>query len=196
MEASQDRCSSICRIFHPQKHRWIKKFVFHCTIFNIYFVYIQKQGGLGTRLIRKKPFLSESDNCSASDRLGRNFPTVQNGPEKRKNLYLIKLVSNWKRAIKKEHTTFLFFSILVFEIGSNWFSIKFCIRKSNSFFQKCRRGNKKKQANLKIRVKIFLKWLLWSIATKLENVATKIFYGKLVRNCLDEIEFLKFDLWF
>ena len=37
--------------------------------------------------------MSEQANFSASDQLGRNFPTVQNGPEKRKNLYLVKLVS-------------------------------------------------------------------------------------------------------
>ena len=31
------------------------------------------------------------------------------GLEKRKNLYLIKLVSNWKREIRKGHRSFLFF---------------------------------------------------------------------------------------
>ena len=45
---------------------------------------------------------------SASDRLGRNFPTVPNGG-KRKNLYWIKLASKWKRAIRKGHTSFLVF---------------------------------------------------------------------------------------
>ena len=44
-------------------------------------------------MLSKKLFLSEQANFSASDRLGGNFPTVQNGPEKRKNLYLTKLVS-------------------------------------------------------------------------------------------------------
>ena len=41
---------------------------------------------------KQKFFMSEQVNFSASDQLGRNFPTVQNGPEKRKNR-LIKLVS-------------------------------------------------------------------------------------------------------
>ena len=54
-------------------------------------------------------FLSEQGNFSASDRLGKNFSTVQNGLEKRKNLYLIKLVSKSKRAIRKGHTSFLVF---------------------------------------------------------------------------------------
>ena len=40
---------------------------------------------------KKKKF--ETANFSASDRLRRIFPTVENGLEKRKNLYLIKLVS-------------------------------------------------------------------------------------------------------
>ena len=44
------------------------------------------------KVAEKKNFLSEQANSFASDRLGRNFPTVQNGPKKRKNLYLIKLV--------------------------------------------------------------------------------------------------------
>ena len=39
--------------------------------------------------------MTEQGNFSTSDWLGRNFPTVQNGLEKRKNLYLIKLVSKW-----------------------------------------------------------------------------------------------------
>ena len=54
-------------------------------------------------------FLSEQANFSASERLGKKFPTVQNGPEQKKNLSLIKLVSKWKKAITKEHTRFLVF---------------------------------------------------------------------------------------
>ena len=41
----------------------------------------------------QKKLLSEPANFSASDRLGRSFRTVQNGVEKRKNLYLI----NWSQ---------------------------------------------------------------------------------------------------
>ena len=43
------------------------------------------------------------------DLFPRNCPTVQNCPKKKKNLYLIKLVSKWKRAIRKGHTSFLVF---------------------------------------------------------------------------------------
>ena len=50
--------------------------------------------------------MSEQANFSASYRVGR---TVQNGPEKRENLYLIKLVSKLKRAIGKGHAAFLIF---------------------------------------------------------------------------------------
>ena len=77
-------------------HRRMKKFVLYCDrctvvtrFFNLNFVRIYT---LGTRLL-SKIFLSEQVNFSAPGRLGRNFPTVQDGPEKRKNLYLIKLVS-------------------------------------------------------------------------------------------------------
>ena len=67
----------------------MKKFVLHCKIctvvtrfLNVNFVPIQKEDTLGTRLISKKLFLSESANCFNSDRFRRNSPTVQNGPEK------------------------------------------------------------------------------------------------------------------
>ena len=117
MEASQDGYFLICNRFFRQKARWMKKFVLHCNrwtvvtrSFNLSFVHIKKKGTLGTRLISQKfLFLSEPANFSASDRLGRNFRTVHNGFEKRKNLCLIKLLSKWKMAIRKEHTSFLLF---------------------------------------------------------------------------------------
>ena len=67
-------------------------------------------------------------------------------------------------------------------------------------FKKCRRGTKKKQPNLKIRFKMFLKCLSWSIITKLENAKTKFFlqdidqesFGWIVSN----FWFYPFDLWF
>ena len=79
----------------------MKKFVLHCNrytvvtqFFCLNFVRIQKEGTLGAGLIsKKKKFLSELANFSASDRLGRNLPTVQNGLEKGENIYLIKYVS-------------------------------------------------------------------------------------------------------
>ena len=53
--------------------------------------------------------MSEQANFSASHQLERIFPTVQNGLEKRQNHYVIKLASKLKRAIRKEHTSFLVF---------------------------------------------------------------------------------------
>ena len=67
-----------------------------------------------------------------SDQLGRNFPAVQNGLEKREDLNLMKLVSKWKRTNGKGHTSFLLFLFWGFEIGANRVRTKFCIRKSNS----------------------------------------------------------------
>ena len=88
-------------------------------------------------------FLSESANCFVSDRLGRNFPTVQNGPKKRKNLYLIKQVSKWKRAIGKELTSFLLFHFW----GLKWVPIDSPVNSASEnltyCFQKCRCGTKK-----------------------------------------------------
>ena len=61
-------------------------------------------------MISKKKFLSKPPYFSASDRLGRNFSTVRNGLEIRKNFYLIKLVSKGKNAIRKRHTGCLLFN--------------------------------------------------------------------------------------
>ena len=52
-------------------------------------------------MLSKKKNLSEQANFSASDRRRRNFPTVHNGPGKRKHLYLINVVSKCKRMIRK-----------------------------------------------------------------------------------------------
>ena len=115
--ASQNGCPVIYRRFVPQNHRWMKKYVLQCNrrtvvarFFNINFVYIKKEDTLETRLISKKTFFCLNQlNILLQIDLGRNFPTVQNGPEKRKNLYSIKFVSKWKRPIRKRHKSFLFF---------------------------------------------------------------------------------------
>ena len=67
------------------------------------------------------------------------------------------------------------FSFLEFKLGANRLSIKFCIKKYNFFLKQMYASQQKKQPNLKIQVKIFLKCPLWSRAAKLENVGTKIF---------------------
>ena len=121
--------------FLPQKHRWIKKFVLHCNrctvvsrFFNLNFIGICKEDTLGTRLRSKKKFLSEPANFSASDRLRRNFSTVENGLEKRKNLSLIELVLKWKREIRKGYTSFLLFQFWNLKLVPIDSAFKFCIR--------------------------------------------------------------------
>ena len=60
--------------------------------------------------------MTEPANFSASDRFGRNFPTVQNSLQKRKKLHLIKLVSQLRRAIRKGHASFLLFHFWDFKL--------------------------------------------------------------------------------
>ena len=100
------------RRFFPQNCRRMNKFVLHCNkctivtrFFNLDFV-----GRYPWKKFAKQIFfVCEQANLSPSDRFRKNFPTVQNGPEKRKNYYLIKLVSKSKREIRKKHTSFLVF---------------------------------------------------------------------------------------
>ena len=100
-------------------------------------------------------------NCSALDWIGRNFPTIQNSPEKKKKP-LFNEIGLKKMAIGKRHTSFFLFSSLGFEIGANRFIIKFCIRKSNLFSQKCKLGTKKSRQTWKSRLKVF--WnVLWDL---------------------------------
>ena len=134
MEASQDVCYLICRKFLLQKHRW-RKFVLHCNrctavrrFFNLIFVRIKKEGTLGTGLISKKKIVWTSQllwfrltwkkflNCAK-----------WSGKEEKPQ------VSKWKRATRIGHASFFFFLGGGFGIGANRFSIKSCIRSSNSF---------------------------------------------------------------
>ena len=76
-------------------------------------------------------------------RLGRNFPTVPNYPKNEK-IYLIKLVSKWKRAIRKGYTRFLFFNcwdLKLVPIAS--------IGNLTYFFQKCMGGIKKSSRTIR-----------------------------------------------
>ena len=68
-------------------------------------------------MIRKKIISAEPANFSASDELGRNFPTVQNDLEQRKNLYLIKLVSVMKNSNYKRAYELFAFLFLGFDWG-------------------------------------------------------------------------------
>ena len=88
------------RSIYSQKHIRMKKFILHgnrCIVvtrfFNLDFARHIKGRYPWNEVAEQKNFLSQQASFSASDRLGRNFPTVQNSPEKRKNFYLIKLVS-------------------------------------------------------------------------------------------------------
>ena len=144
--------------------------------------------------------MSEQANFSASDQLGRNFPTVQNGPEKRKNLYLIKLVSKWKRTIWKGHTSVLVFhfwdlELALIDSALNSASVNFNLR-----FLKCRNGTKKTSQIWKCRLKFF-----GNVSCDLKPQNWEIFepnfcYRKLTRDRVDEIVFVKFwsfsfDFW-
>ena len=120
----------------------------------------------------KKKFLSEPANFSTSDQISEK--TVQNGLEKRKNLYLIKLLSKWKMAIRKGHTSFLLFhfwdlKLVPIDSALNLLQVTCLI-----FFKNVG-VVPRKAAKLENPVKIFLKCPLWSIAAKLENVGTKMF---------------------
>ena len=90
------------RRFLPQKLRRMK-LVLHCSkctvvtrFFHLAFVRIQKEGILRTKLVSKMFFLSEQANFFSFRPTWKKFPTVQNAPEKRKNLYL-----NWPQNEKE-----------------------------------------------------------------------------------------------
>ena len=59
------------------------------------------------------------------------------------NLYLIKLVSKWKRAIRKRHTNFLLFYFYDLKLVSIDSALNSASVKLTHSFQKCRRGTKK-----------------------------------------------------
>ena len=123
MEASQYECSLICvDLSLKSMDEWRNLFYIvynRCNavtrFLNLFFSVYKKKVAL-KRGCERIFFLSEQANFSVSDRLGRNFPTVQNGLEKRKNLYLIKLVSKQKRKV-------IGFCFFIFVIWSFWFFI-------------------------------------------------------------------------
>ena len=122
----------------------------------------------------KKENLSELVNCSASDRLGKIFPTVPNGLEKSYKLYLIKLVSKYKWAIRKEHTSFFLFYFWDLKLVPSDSALNFVSRNVTRSFQKCKCDTKKSSQIWKFGLKLF--WnVLSSIAAKLENGEIKIF---------------------
>ena len=114
---------------------------------------------------KQKVFMSEQANFSASDQLGRNSPTVQNGPEKRKNR-LIKLVSKWKRASRKGDTSFLFFYFWDLKLVPIDLALNFASGNLTWDFIKCRNGTKKTS-------QIWISGVFR--AAKLENIWTKFF---------------------
>ena len=58
-------------------------------------------------MISKRKLLPEPANFSASDRLGRNFPIVQNGLEKKENTLFNQIGLKMKKG--KRHMSFLLF---------------------------------------------------------------------------------------
>ena len=63
-------------------------------------------------------FSTEAANFSASDRPRSKFPTIQDGPEKIKNLNLIKLVQKGNEPKRKCHTSFIVLHFLNFKLVS------------------------------------------------------------------------------
>ena len=60
-----------------------------------------------------------------------------------KNLYLIKLVSKWKRAIRERHTIFLLFYFYDLKVVSIDSALNSASVKLTHSFQNCRRGTKR-----------------------------------------------------
>ena len=94
-------------------------------------------------IVKQKNFVPKQTNFSASDRLVKNFPTVQNGAEERKNIYLIKLVSKWKRAIRKGRTIFLVFHFWDLKLVPIDSALNSASDNLTKIFKKCRNGTKK-----------------------------------------------------
>ena len=148
----------------------------------------------------KKFFLSKQANFSASDRLGRNISTVENGPEKMKSPYLIRLVSKWKREIKKGHTSFLFFHFWDLKLVPIDSALNSASGNLTWDFKKCRNGTRKTSQISKSRLKSF--WnVLWDLKPQNWKILEpNFFYRKFTRNRVKEIVFVKFwfypfDLW-
>ena len=113
----------------------------HCgyTIFQSTFYPHEKVKYSWNVVDKKKIILTEPANFSASDELGRNFPTVQNDLEQRKNLYLIKLVSVMKNSNYKRAYCFFIFGIWLGLINS---ALRSASGTLGHFFQKSRHGTK------------------------------------------------------
>ena len=95
---------------------------------------------------RKKTSVSDSANFYALEWLEKKFSPAQNCPKQRKNLYLIKFVPKWKRAIRKGYTSFIPFnfwdlSLVQFDLALNSASGNL-----NCFFKEFSRWYRKKQS--------------------------------------------------
>ena len=77
--------------------------------------------------------------------------------KKIKNYYLIKLVSKWKGAIIKGHTSFFKFDFWNFKLVSIDSTLDSASGMQTNFYQKCGRGTKKNCQTWKFRLK-FIKW--------------------------------------
>ena len=132
-----NKCLSVkvCTLLTWLQLSW-KLFKVYILKYIFMYVFCSKHFSFWYNLKKKKTFLSELPNFLALDWLGKEFQTVQTCPKKRKNLYLIKLVSKWKRANRKGHTSFFGFDFWDLKNGAFQFSIIFCNRKSKSFFSK------------------------------------------------------------
>ena len=81
------------RTFLPQKLTRMKKFVFRSSRCTVVTQFFNQDFDPWNEVAKQKIFLSKQANFYCFRPTWKNFSTVQNGLEKRKNFYLIKLVS-------------------------------------------------------------------------------------------------------
>ena len=116
------------------------------------------------------------------------------------NFYLIKLVSKWKRTIRKGHTSFLAFYFWDLKLVSIVSALNSTSAIATHFFQKYGRGITKCSQTWKFRLKVF-----WDVVYDLQPqkwkvLETKSFYRNLTRNRVNEKGYVvvwlwPFDLW-
>lgn len=132
----------------------------------------------------KKLFLPEMANFSAFNWHGNKFPTLPKLSEKSKNYYLIKMVSKWKRPLKKGLVLIFDFWYFKLLMPIN-LALDYSPGNLTHLFQVYGHGTK-----LKIIVKILLKCPLPP-----SSLYCKVPEPKSPRSCKIAIEYVKFWFW-
>ena len=114
-------------------------------------------------------FLSEPANFSASNWLGKKFPTVPSCPKKKG-----KNISKKKKQLENGIQFFLFRNLKLVLIDSDYI-FHDEISRSSFYFSEMWVRYQEKLPNLKIWVKIFLKCPFWPVLPKLESCGAKLF---------------------